>query len=185
MPRRLDLPDRQKSFARENLSSLRTKNIPLGIHPKSVASSRYPASSKRGVGHRHERGGGMRWTRVRRQTIGARADGEAAWSWRSDAGAKVAKAQASLAGDGGNQAWSPGRARSKPLKPLRREGRVASAEPVVLPRAFLLHADHGYQPVPGLPCALSQNPRGTLPQSSGAIAPREHAVAPIRSLTFE
>jgi hypothetical protein len=27
--------------------------------------------------------------------------------------------------------------------------------PVVLPRAFLLHADHGCQPVPGLPCALS------------------------------
>src|SRR5882762_5443713 len=104
---------------------------------------------------RHERGGGMRWTRVRRQTTGARADGEVVWSWRSDAGAKVAKAQASLAGDGGNQAWSPGRARRKPLKPLRREGRVSSAEPVVLPRAFLLHADHGCQPVPGLPCALS------------------------------
>jgi hypothetical protein len=26
---------------------------------------------------------------------------------------------------------------------------------VVLPRAFFLHADHGHQPVPGLPCALS------------------------------
>ena len=31
---------------------------------------------------------------------------------------------------------------------------VAPAEPVVLPRAFLLHADHGCQPAPGLPCAL-------------------------------
>src|SRR3984885_12377438 len=28
------------------------------------------------------------------------------------------------AGDGGNKARSPGRARNKPLKPLRREGRV-------------------------------------------------------------
>jgi hypothetical protein len=27
-------------------------------------------------------------------------------------------------GDGGNKARSPGRARNKPLKPLRREGRV-------------------------------------------------------------
>ena len=33
-------------------------------------------------------------------------------------------------GDGDNKARSPGRARKKPLKPLRREGRTASAEPV-------------------------------------------------------
>jgi hypothetical protein len=31
----------------------------------------------------------MRWTRVRRQTTVARADGQAVWSWRPDAGAKV------------------------------------------------------------------------------------------------
>src|SRR5215471_11753574 len=31
---------------------------------------------------------------------------------------------------------------------------AAPAEPVVLPRAFLLHADNGCQPAPGLPCAL-------------------------------
>jgi hypothetical protein len=43
----------------------------------------------------------MRWTRVRRQTTGARADGEVVWSWRSDAGAKVAELSAN---DGGNQA---------------------------------------------------------------------------------
>jgi hypothetical protein len=35
------------------------------------------------------------------------ADGEIVWFWRSDAGAKFAGS----AGDGGNQAWSPGRAR--------------------------------------------------------------------------
>jgi hypothetical protein len=40
---------------------------------------------------RHERGSGMRWTRVRQQTTGARADGQAVWSWRPDAGAKSAK----------------------------------------------------------------------------------------------
>jgi hypothetical protein len=48
----------------------------------------------------------------------------------------------------------PGEITKQPLKPLRREGRVFSAEPVVLPRAFLLHADRGRQPAPGLPCAL-------------------------------
>src|SRR5882724_10471567 len=48
-------------------------------------------------------------------------DGEVVWFWRSDAGAKVAELSAN---DGGNQAWSPGRARRTPLKPLRREGRM-------------------------------------------------------------
>ena len=37
---------------------------------------------------RHERGGGMRWTRTRQWTTGVRADGQAVWSWRPDAGAK-------------------------------------------------------------------------------------------------
>jgi hypothetical protein len=37
----------------------------------------------------HERGSGMRWTRVRQQTTDARADGQAVWSWRPDAGAKL------------------------------------------------------------------------------------------------
>src|SRR5450755_25505 len=39
------------------------------------------------------------------------ADGEIVWSWRSDAGAKLAKTLTCLADDGGNQAWSPGRSR--------------------------------------------------------------------------
>jgi hypothetical protein len=33
-------------------------------------------------------GHGMRWTRRRRETSGAIADGEVVWSWRPDAGAK-------------------------------------------------------------------------------------------------
>ena len=41
-----------------------------------------------GRARRHERGSGMRWTRVRQQTTDARADGQAVWSWRPDAGAK-------------------------------------------------------------------------------------------------
>src|SRR6266849_5929559 len=42
-------------------------------------------------------------------TSGVDADGEVVWSWRSDAGAKLAELSAD---DGGNQAWSPGRARN-------------------------------------------------------------------------
>jgi hypothetical protein len=73
-------------------------------------------------------------------TSGMAADGEIVWSWRSDAGAKFVGDI--LRGDGGNQAWSPGRSRisrntiaqGRPDDPL---------SPVVLPRAFLLHADPG------------------------------------------
>jgi hypothetical protein len=49
------------------------------------------------------------------------ADGEVVWSWRPDAGVKVVEQSAN---DGGKKARSPGRARSKPLKPLRGESRV-------------------------------------------------------------
>ena len=47
----------------------------------------------------------MRWTRMRRETSGANADGEVVWSWRSEAGAKAAE---SFADDGGNQAMVTG-----------------------------------------------------------------------------
>jgi hypothetical protein len=51
------------------------------------------------------------------------ADGEVVWSWRPDAGAKLAKTLTCLAGDGGKRA--------------RFTGEIT------------------YQPIPGLPCALS------------------------------
>src|SRR5439155_1260805 len=43
----------------------------------------------------------------------AKAYGEVVWSWRRDAGAKLLRSKL-LRGDGGKQARSPGRARSKP-----------------------------------------------------------------------
>jgi hypothetical protein len=52
------------------------------------------------------------------RTNGAFADGEVVWFWRPDAGAKFV---ARSTNDGGKKARSPGRARRKPLKPLRRE----------------------------------------------------------------
>ena len=45
-------------------------------------------------------------------------------------------------GDGGKKARSPGRARRKPLKPLRREGRTASAEPVCSCALFYVQLAH-------------------------------------------
>jgi hypothetical protein len=46
----------------------------------------------------------MRWTLWARRTNVTEAYGEVVWSWRSEAGAKVAKMLTRLAGDGGNQA---------------------------------------------------------------------------------
>jgi hypothetical protein len=63
----------------------------------------------------------------------------------------------------------------KPFKPLRREAGYL-ADPVVLPRAFLLHADHGYQRIPGLPCALSLK-EGHMFAKLGLSMPRERAGA--------
>jgi hypothetical protein len=61
------------------------------------------------------------------------------------------------AGDGDKTNSSPGRARNKPLKPLRREGRLFTAEPVCS-CAFLLaqtlHMRPRVQRAPGFPCAL-------------------------------
>jgi hypothetical protein len=58
--------------------------------------------------------------------------------------------------DGGKQARSPRRARRKPLKPLRREGRTAPAVSVVTNSYahLILHARLRVQRAPGFPCAL-------------------------------
>src|SRR5881394_3416524 len=60
------------------------------------------------------------------------------------------------AGDGGKQARSPGRARRKPLKPLRGECRVEPGVTVVtmLVCFFILHARLRAHCAPGIPCAL-------------------------------
>jgi hypothetical protein len=47
------------------LSSTGCKNIPLRRYPKSPLQLRPSRPEKRGVGHRHERWGGLRWTRQR------------------------------------------------------------------------------------------------------------------------
>ena len=57
--------------------------------------------------------------------------------------------------DGGKRARSPGRARKKPLKPLRREGRTGPVNLWCLPTCFLpLHVGPRVHRTPGFPCAL-------------------------------
>jgi hypothetical protein len=57
------------------------------VFQKYVVCSRRSALPRGAYRDRHERLGGMRWTRAARLTRAVRADGEAVWSWRPDAGA--------------------------------------------------------------------------------------------------
>jgi hypothetical protein len=84
------------------------------VFQKSMIFFPHPARSE-GTCARHERCGGMRWTRVtaRDERLNL-ADGEVVWSWRPDAGVKLATMLAHRADEGGKKARSPGRARSKP-----------------------------------------------------------------------
>ena len=59
----------------------------------------------------------MRWTRSRQQTTDARADGQAVWSWRSEAGAKFSRSKL-LWDDGGNQAMVTGESAEEAVKTI-------------------------------------------------------------------
>ncbi len=60
-----------------------------------------------------------------------------------------------LRGDGDNKVRSPGRARSKPSNHCAGKAGYFRLSLWFLPRAFFTHGGHGYQSIPGLPCALS------------------------------
>jgi len=66
------------------------------------------------------------------------------------------------AGDGGNKARSPGRARRKPLKPLRRECRRCRANLWWLCSCafFICTRGCGRAGAPGIPCALCFGAKG-------------------------
>jgi hypothetical protein len=89
----------------------------------------------------------MRWTHIAERsycaTSGVCADGEVVWFWRSDAGAKVVKTLSRLTDDGGNQAWSPGRARKDTVKTIV-QGNAVAVYPWLLTRVLLVaHAASG------------------------------------------
>jgi hypothetical protein len=146
--------------------------VGIALHPKSVASFARPALTRGALRDRHERWERDAMDAACHETNDVAADGEVVWSWRPDAGAKLAKTLTRLASDGGKRARSPGRARRKPLKPLRREGRVISAVPVVLPRAFCCTRTMGVSRHPAFP-APSSFDEGDSDANLGRFAPRE------------
>src|SRR6266571_6709642 len=118
----------------------------------------------------------MRWTRAARLTNRADADGEVVWFRRPDAGVKSVRRSA---GDGVKQAWSPRRARRKPLKPLRGECRAESGEPVVTTLVcFVFYRTRGCGCIghPAFPAPSDFSGRKFL-QKPGCIAPRDRESA--------
>jgi len=86
-----------------------TKNIPLVPSGKSPALIPASCTRKRGVSRSSRTlGAGCGGRRRRCWRERRPADGEAVWSWRPDAGVKLAERSAS---DGGKKARSPRRAR--------------------------------------------------------------------------
>jgi hypothetical protein len=83
------------------------------------------------------------------------------------------RAEAIRKSDGGKKARSPGRARRKPLKPLRRGCRLMRCTCSDHARVLSIFAREamGASCAPGIPCALCC--RGCLAQQLGRIAPRE------------
>ena len=124
----------------ESPSSPFGKNILIFRNRKSVYIP--PVSPDERGGSRSSRTrGGMRWTRELRLTSATRADGEVVWfltpqGWRQVRG-KQNFSRATVTSKSG----SPRRARIS-LKPLRRESRIASAEPVCSCAFLLVHFAH-------------------------------------------
>jgi len=117
------LPDGQiTSRAQKPVQPLRKKYFAFS-ETQISRSVRAVLPRQEGRTRRHERGAGCggRFGDARRAAL--EADGKAVWSWRPDAGAKLSRKRFHES-DGGKRARSPGRARYKPLKPLRREGRM-------------------------------------------------------------
>jgi hypothetical protein len=96
----------------------------FAIDPTRIYIPRHPVPLRGALRERHGRRGGMRWTRRRaRRAMPMRT----AKSCGPDAPTLVSSWRNRNVNDGGKRARSPGRARRKPLKPLRGECRVFPA----------------------------------------------------------
>jgi len=74
-----------------------------------IRSTCFAVSPERGADRdRHERCGGMRWTREPHETSAADVDGEVVWSCPPDAEVKLVRSKLLLRGDGGYQARHTG-----------------------------------------------------------------------------
>src|ERR1700737_4426108 len=114
----------------------------------------------------------MRWTRCARQTSGRDADGEVVWSWRPDAGVKLAGSVPPM-----TVAKKPGHRgeREGSRKPSCRESRMFPVEPVVLPPCFLLHGTHGCNRHPAFPAPSDWREGGKIRKA------RTHRAARMRT----
>ena len=135
-----------------------------------------PASNKGAYRDRHERWCGMRWTRWQRKTSATDADGEVVWSWRPDAGVKLATMLCIVVGDGDNKARSPGRAPKETVKTIAqgRPGRFRRPVVYLLVCFLLLHTRLRVR----LSIRLSPAPsiRRVFIRASGAIASRDRVL---------
>jgi hypothetical protein len=88
-----------------------------------------------------------------------------------------------LRGDGDNNVRSPGRARSKPSNHCAGKAGYLRLSLWFLPRAFSTHGGHGYQSIPGLPCALSlwRGTIKTLPRTRCVAGMRERVSPSLRA----
>src|SRR5258708_18162495 len=91
------------------------------------------------------------------------ADGEVVWSWHPLLVSSLAEASIGPTGcampfnprgDGDKKELVAGESTKETVKTIVQGRPDDPPVPVVLPRAFLLHADHGCERAPGLPCSL-------------------------------
>jgi hypothetical protein len=128
----------------------------VDLTPKSAPSSRPSRPHKRGVSRSSRTlGAGCNGRGQRRKTSGAGADGKSRVVLTPRRWCQVC-AEAIRAGDGGKKARSPGRARRKTLKPLRRECRLMRCTCGDYARVLFHFAREaaGASCAPGIPCAL-------------------------------
>src|SRR5258706_15751257 len=100
----------------KSLSSPSGKNSSLLLSGKSALGLPPSCPTRGAIARRHERGAGCGGRGSVRRAIASRTNDAEAYGqvvsfWRPNAGFKSARRRA---GDGVKQAWSPGRARSKP-----------------------------------------------------------------------
>jgi hypothetical protein len=136
------------------------------VFQKSMIFFPHPARSE-GTCARHERCGGMRWTRItaRDERLNLR-------TAKSCGPGAPMPASSSRVVSGVKVARKPGHLGEREVsrKPLRRESRRCSGSPVVLPPCFLLHGVHGCDRHPAFPAPSFE---GDVRKTRTQIAPRD------------
>jgi hypothetical protein len=117
-------------------------------------------------------GSGMQWTRQRRKTGGAEADGKGVWSWCPDAGVKLAgdDLQATVAKEPGHRGEHV-----ISVKTIAQGRPDQFGEPVVIMLVcfFISHARLRVHWAPGFPCALCFSEGQFSGKARTLSAPRE------------